>query len=264
MASSALWALLGALTIYLLLGCGGSGGSLPKQTPGTYLGPPVTVGNGTARAYVEIGSDGYPTAAGAVLTETALTGLPTAEKTLFELPMPPEAVATVFNHIELRYWSGGHDPLDLFAVEHFDFIPFLITPQERQSITGRGEDLARVLKVPSSDRIPLGFAPIPDVDEFYAEPGYGTRYFDVANFTPVINKEVPYTTTLFYGYYNGEVNFLEIPLTLPYILSKPTAVNAIPLPKRVPRSGFYPTRYGVRYNPTTKEYRFALEGMVQR
>lgn len=247
-----------------LTGCGGGGVRLPVGTPGTFRSAPVPMGNGTATTLVTVDANGLPTAVGITLTEAALTGLPPAVKTLFEFPLPPQASTTAFNHIELRYWSHGHDPADLFEVQHFDFIPFMITPQERDQITAAGEDLAKVLKAPSVESIPLGFAPIPPVDEFYAEPRYGTRYFDVATFTPVLNHEQPYTTTLFYGYYNGQADFLEIPLTFPYIQATQDASFPIPLPRSVPKSAYYPTRYRIHFDATTREYTFSLEGMVAR
>lgn len=252
-------------TIAILTGCSNGGGVvLPTQTPGTYRSAPIAMGNGTGRTYVTIGADGNPTAIGVVLTADALTNLPTGVKTLFELPLPPQASATAFDHIEMRYWSHGHDPQDLFAVEHFDFIPFLITQQERNRITAVGDDIQKVLLSPRIEAIPVGFAPIPPVDEFYSEPRYGTRYFDVANFTPVLNKEVPYTTTLFYGYYNGLVDFLEIPVTIPFLQTQPNTSFPVVLPREVPKPGYYPTRYRIAYDATTQEYIFALEGLVKR
>jgi hypothetical protein len=217
------------------------------------------MGNGTATSFLTTGNDGKPSALGVVLQEAALTGLPSAEKTLFELAFPP---GTAFDHIELRYWSHGHDPQELFAIEHIDWIPFLLTQQQRDAITATGDDVARVLRVPPAEQIPPGYAPIPSVDEFFAEPRYGTRYFDVANFTPVLNGTAAYTTTLFYGYYDGKIDFLEIPITLAYQRSQSDVSFPIQLPQSVPKGGYYPTRYRIRHDTANHEFTFTMEGLV--
>jgi hypothetical protein len=223
------------------------------------------MGNGTIRSYILYGADGKPTEVGAVFSAAALTGLPDAVKTLFEVDMPAQAAVTPFNHIEFRYWPNGHDPDGLFDKRHFDVIPFMMTQQERDAITATGADYARVVKVPPLDAIPIGYAQIPNVDQFYAEPRYGTRYFDVAGFTPVLNHQQPYTTTLFYGLYDGKVNFFEIPVTFALLAQQGDTTYNFPLPKSVPKPGFYyPTRYRVKYNAATQEYTFAMEGLEYR
>lgn len=256
--------LLGVIAMVAVAGCGGSDAVAPTGTPGTYFGPTLAMGNGTIRSYITYGANGQPTEVGATLTEAALTGLPTAQKTLFEVMLPAEAAVTPFNHIEFRYWPNGHDPDGLFDKQHFDVIPFMMTPAERDTITATGADYARVVKVPSIEDIPIGYAQIPDVDQFFAEPRYGTRYFDVAGFTPVLNHQQPYTTTLFYGLYDGKVNFFEIPVTFALLEAQGNTTYAFPLPKSVPKPGYYPTRYRVKYDATTKEYTFAMEGLEYR
>jgi len=186
-------------------------------------------------------------------------------KILHMLPMPIEAAELApLDHIEYRYWTHGHDPTDILGKEHFDIIPFLMTQEQRDQITAVGADKRRAIKVPRAECIPLGFIQIPEVDEFFAEPRYGTRYFDLVNFSPILNREEIITTTLFYGYYNGRMNFWEIPVTFDYLRTKPNEFYPIRLPRTVPKPGYYPTRYRFRFNTSTSEYVFALEGLVYR
>lgn len=257
-------AALSVLVSVLGGGCGPSEPGTAKDGSRTFVGEWQPVGNGAAQSFVTHGADGTPSAVGVTLTEDALTGLPPEKKSLFELTLPPEARETVFDHTELRYWSHGHAPDDLFAIEHFDFIPFLISQGERDGITTVGDDLERVLRVPDPAKIPAGFAQIPPVDEFYAEPRYGTRYFDVEHFLPVVTKEEPYTTTLFCGYYDARLTFFEIPLTFPYLQSHPDVSFPITLPDSVDKHGYYPTQYSVRHDASAKTYTLSLESMVYR
>lgn len=258
------WSLaLGLFSALLLSGCGGGSSSVdPLGLSGTYQSAPMIVGGGSARSFIQYDLAGKPSSIGVRLTEAALSGLPKTTKTLFQIPLPKEANLTPFNHIEFRYWNHGHDPAGLFEVEHFDIIPFLMTQGERDQITATGDDLARVLRTPEADAFPIGYAQIPNVDEFYAEARYGTRFFDVVNFTPVLNHEKAYTTTLFYGYYDGQLNFFEIPVTFPFWKQKQNTTFAFPLPKRVPKSGYYPTAYRISFDTATKEYVFAMEGLI--
>lgn len=253
---------LGVMVAVVGGGCGGAEPGTGTGAPVTYKGEEKPVGGGSGYSFVTLGADGVPTVVGITVTEEALTGLPPEEKKLFQFALPPEARMTVFDHIELRYWSHGHDPQELFAIEHFDVIPFMISQDERDKITAVGEDLEHVLRVPEPDKLPVGHAQIPPVDEFYAEPRYGTRYFDVENFLPVVMHEKPYTTTLFFGYYDAKVTFFEIPLTFPYLESHPDVSFPIVLPAAVDRHGYYPTQFSVRYDPDAKTYTLSLESMV--
>lgn len=253
-----------AVLAVIMGGCGGGGGSSPRGTPGTVVGQTIPMGNGEARSFLTVGNDGRPTAVGVAMTEAALTGLPSATKTLFELNFPATAPGTVFDHIELRYWARGHDPQELFAVEHIDFIPFLISQQQRDAITATGNDIGRVLRVPSAKQIPPGYAPIPSVDEFFAEPRYGTRYFDVPSFTPVLDGTAAYTTTLFYGYYDGQIDFLEIPITLNFLKAQSDLTLPIPVPETLPENGYYPSRYRIRHDTANQEFTFTMEGLVHK
>jgi hypothetical protein len=154
--------------------------------------------------------------------------------------------------------------VDILGKEHFDIIPFLMTQAQRDQITAVGPDKRRAIRVPRAECIPIGFIQIPEVDEFFAEPRYGTRYFDLISFTPILNREEVITYTLFTGYYNGRQNFWEIPVTFDFLRTKPDVFSPIRLPREVPRRGYYPTRFRFRFNTSNTEYLFALEGLVYR
>jgi hypothetical protein len=252
--------------LVLAVAAGSAAAATRRGQPGTFYGEPVVLGGGTGRTYITIGTDGIPLSYGAVFTESALSGYPAdVHKLLHYLPMPVEAVPlTPLDHIEFRYWVHGHDPTDILGKEHFDVIPFLMNQEQRDQITAVGADKWRAIRVPRAECIPLGFIQIPEVDEFFAEPRYGTRYFDLVSFAPILNREEIITTTLFYGFYNGRMNFWEIPVTFDYLRTKSSEFFPIRLPRSVPKRGYYPTRYRFAFSVVTSEYRFALEGLVHR
>ncbi len=262
--------LLSAATV-LVSGCGGGGSGSVTQTvtPGTYFGQTQPMGNGSVRSFVSVGSDGKPASLGVSFSENALTGLPSDLPPLQHgistvIQFPSEAAQTPFNHIELRYWPEGHDPDGVLSLSHIDFVSFVISPQERDQITAQGENLAKVLKTPQDSYIPLGFAPIPSVDFAYAEARFGTRYFDVAKLTPVLSGTETFTTAVFYGYYNGQTNFIEIPITIPLLQSQSGITDTFAAPSSAAKAGYYPTRFRVQRNPVTNEQTFFLENFVYR
>jgi len=250
-----------------LVGCGGSDSSRPAGSPpGTYVGPTAPLGGSTAHSFITFGAGGTPTAYGVAFPEAALSSLPPSafnEPHSYFFEMPPQASVTPINHIELRWWAHGHDPVDLFTTAaHIDFLFFLLSPAERDRITATGDDLARALRVPRADRIPIGFSTIPNVDASYAEPRFGTTYFDVPRFSPVLNGEEAFTRVLFYGFYNGTVSFLEVPITGPVMGSKQEIADPATLPKTVDRHGYWPRSYHFRFNPATSEYAFSFEDLT--
>jgi len=219
----------------------------------------VLLGQGIVQPFTDVNQDGNPTAFGLRMTEAALRTLPAVPVT-FILDLPPQASATAFTHIEVRYWPHGHNPPGLFDQEHFDFIPFIITRQEREQITAVGEDLDRVLKQPSADAVPPGFVQIPNVDEFFAEPRFGTRFFNPNSAIPLS----PFTRAMFLGYYNGMLDFLEFAVAKAQLDAKVHITDPIPLPPTVAKPGYYPTQFEVFFDNSQQQYEIKFDNLVRR
>lgn len=74
----------------------------------------------------------------------------------------------------------------------------------------------------------------------------------------------PFNETFIYGFYNGEMVFVEPMVTIAFLETKPEVTKELKLPKCYPISSYYPTGYSLSYNETNKEYTLALEGLTLR
>ena len=222
------------------------------------VGADITVGNGTAHTEVRVNRSGEPLSMTVVLTETGLSGLPaTMPFTEFVLPLPAEPSGTPVKHVTLDWHPGGHNPPGVFNVPHFDVHYYMITPPQRDAITPADPQFAAksVLK-PAADLIPAAYTGDP-----FAIPRMGVHYTDP---NAPERKGQGLTLTFIYGFYNGEMIFLEPMASRSFLDTKASVVANLALPARYQVPGFYPTRHGVRYDPAAKVYRFELLDFISR
>ncbi len=74
----------------------------------------------------------------------------------------------------------------------------------------------------------------------------------------------PFTKTFIYGYYGGQLAFVEPMVTRAYLETSPDYASLIELPSVYPTAGYYPTWYSIRTDPRTHAVSLALEGFVYR
>jgi hypothetical protein len=220
------------------------------------------VGNGTARSWVKRDKTGKPTSLGLTLSEGALSGLerdvvkgfPVAQ---FHLSLPKEAQVTGFDHITLDWNPLGHPPKGIYDAPHFDVHFYMMKASELSKITLAGDDMATCIKAPEARFMPAGYIMPPDT----AVPLMGAHAIDTA--APELHGK-PFTTTFIYGFYNGQMNFLEPMVTMKYLQSKPNFSAPVKLPAAYASSGYYPTRYSIRYDARRREYSISLDGLTFR
>lgn len=236
-------------------------GSTPAG-PAIYTGTAMPVGNGAVRSWVRLDQNGSPTAIGVTFDEAALDGLPAEPPpgqlgTEYVLALPPEAKATAFDHVYMNWNPHGHQPSTIYDVGHFDFHFYTISSQARTQITAKGDDLAKTQRRPAAEFVPEGYVYAPNSEE----PQMGAHWID-----PVSHEfhGHSFTRTFLYGSYDGQLIFFEPMITRAYLLTKPEVTEPIKLPARYAKSGYYPTRYSVKYDAAKKEYTVALEGMTLR
>jgi Hypothetical protein TTHB210 len=254
---SARGALLTVVIGMALSGCGG--GNELRNPGGRFFGDSRLLGQGIIQILADVDTSGNPTAIGFRMTQAVLRQLPTAPTEL-DIDLPPQAANTAFEHIAIRYWPAGHDPAGQFDEAHFDFVPFLITQQERTAITATGADLPIVLKPPATDAIPAGFVQIANNSQFFAEAGFGTRF--VSPNPPV--PASPFTRSFAAGYYNGLLDFLEFHVAQSFLGATTDIKDAIPLPVTVPKGGYYPTRFNVTYDGAATQFEVLFDQMTLR
>ncbi len=138
---------------------------------------------------------------------------------------------------------------------HTSIFIFTKQPPEYQS-TVVEEPLMEKLPLPAY--LPANYIPLPG-----GVPGMGKHWVDVTSpeLRPI--DPVPFTTTLIYGTYNGEVTFLEPMVTMAVLQSGQSLTSPIPQPKLVsPTNTFYPTAYNI--NMDNDKHYVALSDFVWR
>jgi hypothetical protein len=251
---------ISAVVITSLLGCAEFRKLGSKA--GTYDGPSQVIGGGRAHAFITLDASGRPTAIGARMSEAALVGLPVepprnADGWECILSLPKEAAIAGYNHIGIDWNPKGHIPPGIYDVPHFDFHFYLISPEQREKITAVGEDLARAHRAPAPEFMPVGYI-LPDGTEV---PRMGAHAIDPT--APEFNK-LPFTKTFIYGFYDGQMVFLEPMISKAFLETKPNVTDPIRLPKTYSQHAYYPTHYSVKYNPTQREYVISLESLISQ
>ena len=253
-------AVIAAIVVSFILGCT----ELRTLNPsaGTYEGPSRDMGEGSAHAFVTLGADGKPAVIGIRMSETALMGLPAepphdADGWEYVLSLPKEALISGYDHIVIDWNPKGHIPIGVYDAPHFDFHFYLISPEQREKITAKGEDASRAHKAPSPELMPEGYI-LPEGTEV---PRMGAHAIDTT--APEFNK-LPFVRTFIYGFYDGQMIFLEPMMTEAFLATKPNTTDQIRLPKAYSTDTYYPTIYSVKYNANQREYEVSLENLVYK
>ena len=224
----------------------------------TYEGASVNVGNGTAHTFVTLDKDQKPITIGIRMSATALDGLPTngdpnmgGEVPPYMLAMPPQASSSGYNHSEVDWNPHGHDPLFAYGVPHFDFHFYMITPQEQSDV------------VPGPDTFAVDNRYIPKdyVSGMTAVPNMGTHWVDT---TSGEFHGKPFTITFIYGFYHGNMTFMEPMITKDYLLQKSNVTLPIKQPQAFQRHGYYPKQAHLYFDNSSQQYVVALEELEYR
>ena len=221
-------------------------------------GAEITVGQGTARAELIITRTSLPVSLAVVLTEGALSGLPsTMPGPEFVLPLPTEAASLPFNHVTLNWNPGGHPPAGIYDKPHFDIHYYLITPAQRDAIAPADPQFAaKTARLPAADQIPANYAGDP-----FAIPRMGVHWFSP---TAPERQNQAFAQSFLYGFYDGSMIFLEPMVTVAFLQTHPDVTVDLAQPARYPKPGLYPTRNGVKYDAARREFRIELSAFVAR
>ena len=229
---------------------------------GTYDGPPQDMGGGRAYTFVTLDAGGKPTTIGIRMSEAALSGLPAEpspgmDAVEYVLPFPKEAKSAGYTHVGLDWNPKGHVPPGVYDAPHFDFHFYLISAEQREKITAKGDDIARARKAPAPEIMPEGYI-LPEGTEV---PRMGAHAIDPTS--PEFNKQ-PFTKTFIYGFYDGSIAFLEPMVTKAFLETKPNVTEPVKLPRSYSRRAYYPTQYTVKYDESQREYVISLDGLTSR
>lgn len=231
--------------------CGG-------KKPNLFNGQFALLGNGTVRSWVKLDDKGKPSSLGVTFSETALSGLPEEMQgdmaDEYILALPKEAAAAGYDHISLDWNPKGHAPLGIYDIAHFDVHFYLVDQKNRDRITAMEKDIAICEKQPASHLIPAGYILPPGT----AVPRMGGHAVDST--TPELSGKT-FTHTFIYGYYNGQMNFLEPMVSKAFLETKPNATWPVKTPAAYPKRGYYPKSYSIKYDEARREYTISLDDL---
>jgi hypothetical protein len=242
-----LW-LSGILLFGLLSACSEDDGPSQPPQPVTHDGQSQTLGQGNVTAYERVAADGSLLAVGVRFDESVLAGLPDQD-TPMSLMLPKKAASSPFNHVGFDWAPHGHFPAPVYGLPHFD-IHFYVVDAQKLSTIEPGPDLV----LPEPQYMPKDY--VSGVD---AVPFMGTHYVDT---TAAELHGATFDKTFIYGFYKGELFFMEPMITKAYFETKPNVTVDIKQPAAYQSTGkAYPTKYTVSYDATAKQYTVELNAM---
>ncbi|MDN5287934.1 MAG: hypothetical protein JWR38_4208 [Mucilaginibacter sp.] len=238
------------LTVAILLATGCKKDEKRIDRSGTFYGSVVQLGQGTVRSFITLNTSGNPETIGMKFSASSLIALPTDTTKEWEymLELPEQAVATGFNHLAVDWNPVGHDPKPIYGSPHFDFHFYRITKEEQAEVIP-GPDTVSVL----ADYIPQDY-----ISGVIAVPGMDDHWVDSK--APEFNGQ-KFTNTFIYGFYRGQLTFMEPMASLAWLRTKPDVRINIKQPNYFQKEGYYPTVSHIWYDASTKEYIMALEGL---
>lgn len=230
-----------------------------KEQEQTFKGPEVNMGNGKANSIFKIDGNGNPLEIGIEMTTESLTGLtddPTDfAKATFVLPLDAKAIdITPFDHLVINWNVHGHPPMGVFTVPHFDFHFYTITLAEQMAIPPYSPASAAKFDLLP----PSGFMPASYVADPGGIPAMGKHWADPA-------APSPFTHTMIYGSYNGQVNFVEPMVTLSVLQAGTTINTTYAQPQNFAKAGkWYPVKYNIYQDHQTHKHYVTLSEFVKR
>ncbi|MBD3642170.1 MAG: DUF5602 domain-containing protein [Marinobacter sp.] len=237
---------------------GAFAGAVFGDEPNAFIGTPVAVGNGSAWVMVTTNTRNEPESVSVVMTRDALQGLPAydANKPAWEfaIPIPEAGPRTGYDHVLLDWNPAGHLPEGVYSVPHFDVHFYLIKNEEREAITFHGEDRVLAMVAPDEQLVPAGYVIPPDA----AVDRMGMHGLDPAG---VEFHGQPFSHNFIYGYYRGELMFVEPMVSLDFLQSLKDSTTPVSRPQRYSYPAWYPATYRIAFDSAKDEYTIGLQDL---
>jgi hypothetical protein len=209
----------------------------------TAWGEVTPLGNSELRTFAELDNNKRIVSLGVAIRNATLTHLP-ADMKMIKLRLPPRADLAPYKFIEVDWNPHGHEPPGVYDVPHFDFHFYTMPLEDVAKITCAGADQPVCMKMPPANQVADKYAPTPA-----GVPMMGWHWVDTL--APEFNGG-KFSKTFIYGFYNGNVTFLEPMVTLEYLMSGANSTTPIRQPATFPKHGIYPRAYEVAYDSIHK------------
>ena len=239
-----------AVSALFLSSCSQSDNTVtPASKAATYYGESKPLGGDSIRSWIKTDVNGNPSSIGVSFKQSAFVKLEGQDDTTFMMMLPTlngAMLASPFDHIEVD-WSKKGDPDPPYNVAHFDVHCFTVDMTTQMGIMS-GMDMMTMNM--DTMYIPHGYEMMMD-----AEAMMGVHCMDTTD------HDNPFNHTCMYGFYHGDLYFMEAMFAKSYLDSKLNYSAAIHQPTKFKKSGWYPTKYSQGWDGTT--YSISLDGLVQ-
>lgn len=237
----------------ILISCSSNDEKVTGPEPGDeniFFGESAAMGDGEVTTWIQLDENNQPLSVGISFDEEALNNLP-HENFELELELPEEYSGTAFTHVSIDWNHMGHDPSGIYGLPHFDFHFYMVDKSTRNSILA-GPD---PIEVDTTEIPPYYFSTVDAV------PRMGVHYIDA---TSAELNGATFTETFIYGYYFGNMIFLEPMITIDYLKTKPEMTKTLKIPQVYPIEGVsYPKSYSIIYDDEEKVYSIVLSNFIE-
>ena len=219
------------------------------------VGQTLTLGTGSMRSWVRTDNNGNPTSVGFTINSAALSALPSTHDTMLMLMLPSmvggvmNMMAKPFDHVELDWSAMGDSNTNVFNHPHLDCHFFLTTMSAQLNIM-MGLDTGMM----NRNNIPQNCT-----SDGMAEAGMGVHWHDS---TLAIYHGTMFDQTYMYGFYHGDMTFIEVMCAKSYLATKPNYSGVISQPAAFRSSGYYPLKYSITYDATADEYSYSIDNLM--
>ena len=171
------------------------------------------------------------------------------------IPLPEEVTqATGFNHLMINWEHHGHPPA-LFAVPHFDFHFYTVSPAVVASMDC--SDLSKPAQLPEAYALPD--VTIPEIGELVGlcVPSMGMHAMPADE----LDQTDPFGASMIVGYYGGDVMFVEPMIARATLLAAEGFTMNVPTVATAGANVRWPSRFEATYDEATRTYRFTYSGL---
>jgi hypothetical protein len=150
----------------------------------------------------------------------------------------------------------------VWSAPHFDFHFFM---EDRSVIEGIrpgpcGEFIDCEDFATATRPLPASHLPADYIDVGAAVPAMGNHLVDAKD-PELADPSLGFSKTLIYGVWAGRMIFIEPMVSRAYLDTRPDACSPVKAPRAWAATGYYPSRYCVRYDAVARSWRVTLEGL---
>jgi hypothetical protein len=220
-----------------LSSCQQANNTITVNKSATYYGDAVPFSNDSIRAWIKTNANGNIVSIGISFKQSAFDKLEMDSDIVF-MPMLPTGMNVPVNppwsidHLEVHWAPKGDPKPSLYDAAYMDVLFFGVDLAAQRAVTA-GPDMATA-------NMDKKYLPADYVLDNEAEAMAGVHARDTTG------KEFhgqPFDRTLAYGFYHGDLYFIEPIVAKTYLDNKPNVSPVFKQPAAFKKSGFYPTTY---------------------